>query len=131
MRRSQACKEISGVKNNVNGLWSTIILNIYTVIYSFHICFTYFFFFLVLIIMLKKYMVDIFWPVLQMSNLVSERSKGLPKTGLIDGLWQAFSFLTQFVAIVTPKKIIFSNWETPMSYRGQRKKKRWTTTTKK
>lgn len=122
MRRSQAYKEISGAKNNVNGLWSTIILNIYTVIYSFHICFTYIFF-LVLIIMLKKYMVDIFWPVLQMSNLVSERSKGLPKTGLIHGLWQAFSFLMQFVAIVTPKKIIFSNWETPMSYRGQRKKK--------
>lgn len=122
MRRSQAYKEISGAKNNVNGLWSTIILNIYTVIYSFHICFTYIFF-LVLIIMLKKYMADIFWPVLQVSNLVSERSKGPTKTGLIDGLWQAFSFLTQFVAIVTPKKIIFSNWETPMSYRGQRKKK--------
>ena len=40
-----------------------------------------------------------------MSNSVSERSKGVPKTGLIDGLWQAFFFLTQFVAIVTPKKI--------------------------
>ena len=56
---ARLAKKYLGAKNNVNGLWSTIILNIYTVIYSFHICFTYIFF-LVLIIMLWTYMVDIF-----------------------------------------------------------------------